>query len=218
MTETGDVRSVVREKYGAIAEGKPSGSGCCGRLRLRLRRRRAAPRSATPPSRRPRCPRAPNLGLGCGNPLGLAAVRSRARPCSTSAAAPASTASSPRARSGPTGRVIGVDMTPDMIERARANAAQGRVSRNVEFRLGEIEHLPVADAQRRRRDLELRHQPLARQAAGLPRGAARAQARRPDAGQRPRAHPPADARAAAVTSTSTSAASPARRCATSISR
>jgi len=46
---------------------------------------------------------------------------------------------------GPAGRVIGVDMTPDMIERARANARAAGV-RNVEFRLGEIERLPVADA------------------------------------------------------------------------
>ena len=46
---------------------------------------------------------------------------------------------------GPAGRAIGVDMTPAMIERARANAAKGGYS-NVEFRLGEIEHLPVADA------------------------------------------------------------------------
>ena len=48
-------------------------------------------------------------------------------------------------RVGPTGRVIGVDMTPQMIERARANAAAGGYA-NVEFRLGEIEALPVADA------------------------------------------------------------------------
>ena len=47
---------------------------------------------------------------------------------------------------GPAGRVIGVDMTPDMIGRARANARKAGVE-NVEFRLGEIEHLPVADAQ-----------------------------------------------------------------------
>ena len=45
---------------------------------------------------------------------------------------------------GPTGRVIGVDMTPEMLERARANAHKAGIS-NVEFRLGEIEHLPVAD-------------------------------------------------------------------------
>jgi arsenite methyltransferase len=46
---------------------------------------------------------------------------------------------------GPTGKVIGVDMTPEMIEKARANAEKGKYS-NVEFRLGEIEHLPVADS------------------------------------------------------------------------
>ncbi len=46
---------------------------------------------------------------------------------------------------GPTGRVIGVDMTPEMVAKARANALKGGYA-NVEFRLGEIEHLPVADA------------------------------------------------------------------------
>src|SRR6185436_6983871 len=46
---------------------------------------------------------------------------------------------------GPTGKVIGVDMTPDMVARARANARKVNAT-NVEFRLGEIEHLPVADA------------------------------------------------------------------------
>src|SRR5690606_29433469 len=47
---------------------------------------------------------------------------------------------------GPTGRAIGVDMTPDMVSKARANAAR-LGARNVEFRLGEIEHLPVGDGQ-----------------------------------------------------------------------
>jgi ubiquinone/menaquinone biosynthesis C-methylase UbiE len=48
-------------------------------------------------------------------------------------------------RVGESGKVIGVDMTPEMIEKARLNAEKGKV-RNVEFRLGEIEHLPVADS------------------------------------------------------------------------
>jgi arsenite methyltransferase len=64
---------------------------------------------------------------------------------------------------GDAGRVIGVDMTPEMITKAARNAVKGDY-RNVEFRLGEIEHLPVADGSRGRHHLELRHQPLAGQA------------------------------------------------------
>jgi ubiquinone/menaquinone biosynthesis C-methylase UbiE len=89
-------------------------------------------------------PAGANMGLGCGNPQAIAALRpgevvldlgsGGGFDCFLAAA-----------RVGPTGRVIGVDMTPEMVERARANAA-GTGLGNVEFRLGEIEHLPVADS------------------------------------------------------------------------
>jgi tRNA/tmRNA/rRNA uracil-C5-methylase (TrmA/RlmC/RlmD family) len=64
--------------------------------------------------------------------------------------------------------VIGVDMTPEMLERARKNAKKGGFE-NVEFRRGEIENLPVADKFDRRGHIQLRHQPLAREGEGLPR-------------------------------------------------
>jgi arsenite methyltransferase len=84
------------------------------------------------------------MGLGCGNPQAIAGAQAPARPCSIWAPAAASTVSSRRSRSAPRAKVIGVDMTPDMVSKARANARKlGRS--NVEFRLGEIEHLPVAD-------------------------------------------------------------------------
>ena len=68
-------------------------------------------------------------------------------------------------RVGPTGKAIGLDMTDEMLELARANAAEAGVE-NVEFVKGYLEDMPLADATRRRRDLQLRDQPLRRQAAG----------------------------------------------------
>ena len=68
-------------------------------------------------------------------------------------------------RVAPTGKAIGLDMTDEMLELARANAAEAGVE-NVEFVKGYLEDMPLDDAQRRRRDLELRDQPVGRQAAG----------------------------------------------------
>ena len=82
-----------------------------------------------------------DLNLGCGVPTRLAALRP-ARPCSTSAAGAGNDAFIARHEVGAEGQVIGVDMTPEMIAKARANAAKLGYG-NVEFRLGEIEHLPV---------------------------------------------------------------------------
>ena len=89
-------------------------------------------------------PRGADMGLGCGNPRAIASLKAGETvldlgsgggfDCFLAAA-----------EVGLAGMVIGVDMTPDMISKARANAEKGRFSQ-VEFRLGEIEHLPVADA------------------------------------------------------------------------
>ena len=84
-----------------------------------------------------------NLGLGCGNPTAIAALDEGEDVLDLGSgggfdcflAAP---------EVGPSGHVVGVDMTPEMVERARENAVENDAA-NVEFRLGEIEHLPVAD-------------------------------------------------------------------------
>jgi SAM-dependent methyltransferase len=88
-------------------------------------------------------PEGANLGLGCGNPLALAGLNKGETVVDLGSGAGFDCFLAAKAV-GPTGRVIGVDMTPEMIERARQNAAKGKY-RNVEFRLGEIENLPVAD-------------------------------------------------------------------------
>ena len=88
-------------------------------------------------------PEGANLGLGCGNPLALSDLKEGETVVDLGSGAGFDCFLAVR-RVGPSGRVIGVDMTPDMIERARANARKAGFP-NVEFRLGEIEHLPVAD-------------------------------------------------------------------------
>jgi SAM-dependent methyltransferase len=88
-------------------------------------------------------PEGSELGLGCGNPS-QAAVPSRGETVLDLGSGGGVDCFLAARQVGETGRVIGVDMTPDMIERARANARRAGVE-NVEFRLGEIEHLPVAD-------------------------------------------------------------------------
>jgi SAM-dependent methyltransferase len=139
MSGSDEVRSTVREKYGEIAEGKRSGCGCgcdCGgdvllTLGYTEEQRAALPEGA-------------DLGLGCGNPLAHAAVQPGETVLDLGSGAGVDCFLAAR-ETGPAGRVIGVDMTPSMLEKARANAAKAGAT-NVEFRLGEIEHLPVADA------------------------------------------------------------------------
>ena len=88
-------------------------------------------------------PAGADLGLGCGNPLALLALREGETVVDLGSGAGIDCFLAAR-RVGPAGRVIGVDMTPEMVARARKNAADWPLG-NVEFRLGEIEHLPVAD-------------------------------------------------------------------------
>jgi len=84
-----------------------------------------------------------NLGLGCGNPVALASLKPGEVVLDLGSGAGFDAfLASPRV--GPQGQVIGVDMTPAMLDKARENKARGNYN-NVEFRLGEIENLPVAD-------------------------------------------------------------------------
>lgn len=89
-------------------------------------------------------PEGANLGLGCGNPVALASLKEGETVLDLGSGAGFDCFLS-AARVGDTGKVIGVDMTPDMLAKARENAARGGF-KNVEFRLGEIEHLPVPDS------------------------------------------------------------------------
>ena len=149
MSTSEQIKKAVRENYGAIAKaGGKSPLSCC------------SPKSSCCPEPTTAInlsstigynkedmesvPEGSNLGLGCGNPIALASLKNGETvidlgsgggfDCFLAAA-----------KVGKEGRVIGIDMTAEMLERARSNAVKGGYD-NVEFRLGEIEHMPVADA------------------------------------------------------------------------
>lgn len=88
-------------------------------------------------------PEGANLGLGCGNPVALASLREGEVVVDLGSGAGFDCFLAAR-QVGDSGRVIGVDMTPEMLDKARQNARKGGYT-NVDFRLGEIENLPVAD-------------------------------------------------------------------------
>lgn len=88
-------------------------------------------------------PEGSNMGLGCGNPVAIAGLKPEDTVLDLGAGGGLDCFLAAQ-KVGEKGRVIGVDMTPEMIDKARENAENGGY-RNVEFRLGEIEHLPVAD-------------------------------------------------------------------------
>lgn len=139
-----DVKKVVREGYAKIAKGKGT---CCAPTNCNC----GSPDTAREISRgigysddeMSSVPDGANLGLGCGNPVALASLKEGETVLDLGAGA-GFDAFLAAQRVGKTGRVIGVDMTHEMLEKARANAVKGNYS-NVEFRLGEIEHIPVAD-------------------------------------------------------------------------
>lgn len=88
-------------------------------------------------------PEGSDLGLGCGNPVAIASLKSGDTVLDLGAGAGFDCFLAAK-KVGLNGKIIGVDMTPEMIDKARENAQKGKYH-NVEFRLGEIEHLPVAD-------------------------------------------------------------------------
>ncbi len=136
------VRKAVRKSYGSIAKGKQSGccsSSCCNTITPEEVSKKIGYSDEDVNS----IPEGANLGLGCGNPVALASLKEGEVVLDLGSGAGFDSFLAAR-RVGPKGRVIGVDMTPEMLERARKNAKKGGFE-NVEFRLGEIENLPVAD-------------------------------------------------------------------------
>lgn len=162
--EQEEIRETVRQRYGSIARrdgdvASKTGptSSCCGSLE-----------NAPGTSKQTSCcgpadfsannisavmgyskeniesvPEGANMGLGCGNPVALASLKPGETVVDLGSGGGFDCFLAAK-QVGETGRVIGVDMTPDMVSKARENAAK-MDAKNVEFRLGEIEHLPVAD-------------------------------------------------------------------------
>lgn len=136
-------RNQVRKWYGEIA--KSEGSCCCNSSPLgNLGNASASAKLGYSSSEMNAVPDGSNMGLGCGNPGAIAALKEGETVLDLGCGGgfDCFLASS---KVGAIGKVIGVDMTPDMISKARINAEKGNYN-NVEFRLGEIEHLPVADS------------------------------------------------------------------------
>jgi|GEM_PF-86407 C_GCAxxG_C_C family probable redox protein len=142
-----EIRREVRQRYAGLAKGGGSSSGpskqpsCCGTLQDSIEKRTFD--LGYSKEEISSVPDEANMGLGCGNPTAMASLKPGETvldlgsgggiDCFLAASAV-----------GETGKVIGVDMTPEMVSRARENAEKAGL-KNVEFRLGEIEHLPAED-------------------------------------------------------------------------
>jgi SAM-dependent methyltransferase len=143
--DTSEVKDMVRERYGSIAAGASSsccGPTCCATSTAPDHDSKSAQMGYSA-DELAAVPEGANLGLGCGNPQAIAAIRPGETVLDLGSGAGFDCFLAAK-QVGPAGRVIGVDMTHEMLKKARENAARiGAI--NVEFRLGEIEHLPVAD-------------------------------------------------------------------------
>jgi len=135
-----EVRNSVREHYGKVAEtdgARGCAPGCCGATA------NASAALGYSADELGAVPDGANLGLGCGNPQAIARLRPGESVLDLGSGGGFDCFLAAR-QVGPTGRVVGVDMTPQMVTKARENARKAGVN-NVDFRLGEIEHLPVQD-------------------------------------------------------------------------
>src|SRR3984893_15024335 len=131
------IKDMVRSRYAEVAVGR---AGCCGSA--------ATPNFAScgmgySEAELASVPEGANLGLGCGNPQALAAMQPGEVVVDLGSGAGFDCFLAAQ-RVGPGGRVIGVDMTHEMLRKARDNSVRVGAA-NVEFRLGEIEHLPIGD-------------------------------------------------------------------------
>lgn len=144
VRENDGIRQDVRKRYAGIAR---AGGSCCASSNCCSSDAPAKPDASTrlgySDDDLTAVPEGANMGLGCGNPQAIAALKPGETVLDLGSGGGFDCFLAAR-QVGDTGRVIGVDMTPEMISKARANADKGGYA-NVEFRLGEIEHLPVAD-------------------------------------------------------------------------
>ncbi len=144
-----EIRQNVRESYSQVAEASNegsscgTGSSCCGVSDDAAINALVSTRLGYSEDDLENVPDGADMGLGCGNPRAIASIQSGETildlgsgggfDCFLAAA-----------ETGESGQVIGIDMTPTMISKARTNAVKGKYD-HVEFRLGEIEHMPVAN-------------------------------------------------------------------------
>ena len=141
-SEREEIRRAVRDKYGSVAQATDTGCGCSissccnpGDVSVAL---------GYSPEQLTAAPEGANMGLGCGNPHAIASLKEGETVLDLGSGGGFDCFLAAQAV-GETGRVIGVDVTPEMVSKARQNVASVGF-KNIEFRLGEIENLPVADA------------------------------------------------------------------------
>jgi ubiquinone/menaquinone biosynthesis C-methylase UbiE len=135
------IKKIVRQKYGELARTERP---CCESADCCSLPETVSKKIGYTDDELKAVPEGANLGLGCGNPVAIALLREgeTVLDLGSGAGFDCFLASN---KVGKSGKVIGVDMTPEMIEKARRNAEKGSYG-NVEFRLGEIENLPAADS------------------------------------------------------------------------
>ncbi|GAB6043130.1 arsenite methyltransferase [Endothiovibrio diazotrophicus] len=144
-----EVRQSVRESYARVAEASDAGaccgpeSSCCGVSDDAQINAVISQRLGYSGEELASVPGGADMGLGCGNPQAIASIAPHETVVDLGSGGGFDCFLAAN-QLGVSGQVIGVDMTPAMISKARANAEKGGY-RNVEFRLGEIENLPVAD-------------------------------------------------------------------------
>ncbi len=139
-----DVKEIVKNGYGAVAKNRdPSDKSIVGDRENGAMVRKFSEKVGYSNQEMGSVPEGANLGLGCGNPTALASLNEGETVLDLGSGAGFDCFLAAN-KVGKTGKVIGVDMTPEMVEKAKQNAEKGNYE-NVEFRLGDIEKLPVAD-------------------------------------------------------------------------
>jgi len=150
QTQNDDIRNSVRDSYSKVAEASNSGdccgveSSCCGVSDDAKINTLISTRLGYSEEDLAKVPDGADMGLGCGNPKAIAALKEGEVVVDLGSGGGFDVFLAAQ-EVGSSGKVIGIDMTPTMLSKARNNADKGNYI-NVEFRLGEIEHLPVADA------------------------------------------------------------------------
>lgn len=139
-----ETKKIVRENYARVAVKRSSCCGpentCCGTSDTS---RGISQKIGYTKDELRSVPEGADLGLGCGNPVAIASLK-EGETVLDLGSGPGLDCFLAAGKVGTNGKVIGIDMTAEMIEKARENAAKGNYA-NVEFRLGEIENIPVAD-------------------------------------------------------------------------
>lgn len=145
--EDGKIKEIVKEKYSKVAKGSGAGSSCCGGPSCCTTINSSKDYSigiGYSGKEIDSVPEGANLGLGCGNPLAIDSLKEGETVLDLGSGGGFDCFLAAQ-KVGKTGMVIGVDMTEEMLLKARENAKKGGYE-NVEFRSGEIENLPVDDS------------------------------------------------------------------------